>query len=84
MVHVAALVAHTDAAAQLDIMALVVNTEIPARPIPAKIVGHAAVLVVCTDVVVQQDTEVPVVNTELEIFGSMHKEGLVSQMKMDG
>ena len=47
------MVAHTDVAAQHDTMALIVSTEMPAYPIPAKIEAHATVLVTHSVVPVQ-------------------------------
>ena len=43
-------------------------------------VADAAAVVACTDVTAQQDTQAPVVNTELEIFESMHKLEIISQI----
>ena len=68
MAHAAAVVAHTDVAAQEDTMALVVSTEMPAYPIPAEMVADAAALVTHTDVAAQEDTMALVVSTGTPVY----------------
>ena len=66
--HAAALVTHTDVTARVDTMALVVNTGMPAYPIPALMEARAFAVVTCTDAAAQEDTMALVANTGMPAY----------------